>query len=187
MQLVRILEEALANVARLELVRTAGNPLSAEPYRSLIKRGTCFLPYVTPEGIAFAPSRFIGYIGNTFEKHATNRERDGRQTNAALNIILGHRPIADQALENEYQRFCAALGLIPSLTGTFGVNRKYWIPPDIGDRLDLLAEQSVIDNPALTQTEKQQITKARVGQGVFRAALLTKWKSRCCLTRCDVD
>ncbi len=185
MRLVRRLDQVLANIATLEAVR-AGRPADAAAYGGLIKRGTCFLPYPVQDGIAFAPSRFIGYIGNSFAKHAANTARDGRQTNGAINLVLEQAPLPDSTLEAEYKRFCLQLGFAPSLTGTFGVARKYWVTADIGDRLDQIVEQEVIADPGLTETEKDQIIKARVGQGAFRDALLTMWKTKCCVTGCAI-
>lgn len=180
------LEQLLVNVATLDKVRSAeaGNDHAA--YLSLIRRGTCFLPYADRDGIAFAPSRFIGYAGNNFGRHAANDARDGRLTNAAINAILGHHPSPEPALEQEYQRFCLSLGFTPSETGTFGAARKYWLTADIRDRLDLLAEQQVRDDPELTATQKDQLIKARIGQGVFRDTLLDQWNLRCCITGCAI-
>ncbi|WP_404712161.1 HNH endonuclease [Sphingomonas sp. MMS24-J13] len=180
------LEQLLTNVATLDAVRANLQSNDAAAYLSLIKRGTCFLPYATPEGIAFAPSRFIGYTANSFAKHSANEDRNGRLTNNAINAILDHSPMLEPALEDQYHQFCLRLGLTPSLTGTFGVARKYWLTPEIRDRLDLLAEQQVIDNPALTATQKEQLIQARVGQGIFRDALLDQWDARCCVTDCAI-
>ncbi|MFW2831560.1 HNH endonuclease [Sphingomonas sp. ID0503] len=155
-------------------------------YLSLIKRGTCFLPYATPDGIAFAPSRFIGYAGNSFARHAANEARDGRLTNGAINTVLGHAPVLEPALENRYQQFCAQLGFSPSQTGTFGVTRKYWLTADMRERLELLAEQEVVEDPTLTATQKEQLIQARIGQGAFRDALLDHWHGRCCVTDCAI-
>lgn len=40
-------------------------------------------------------------------------------------------------------------------------------------------------DPNLTQTEKEQLVKARIGQGDFRDRLFDKWK-RCCMTGCTI-
>lgn len=178
--------ELLVNVATLDAVRTAGAGEDRAAYLSLIRRGTCFLPYATRDGIAFAPSRFIGYASNSFAKHAVNEARDGRLTNTAINTIVGHAPTLEPALEEEYRRFCVGLDFTPSQTGTFGVARKYWLTTDIRDRLDLLAEQQVIDDPALSATQKDQLIQARIGQGAFREALLDEWNARCCVTDCSI-
>lgn len=180
------LDQLFANVATLDNVRTAGSDDELAAYLGLIRRGTCFLPYATRDGIAFAPSRFIGYASNSFAKHAANEARDGRLTNTAINAILGHAPTLEPALEEAYQRFCLALGFTPSQTGTFGVARKYWLTADIRDRLDLLAEQEVIDDPTLSATQKDLLIQARVGQGQFRDALLDAWNGGCCVTGCAI-
>lgn len=180
------LGQIFANLEMLEAVR--GDPASLDnaAYISLIKRGTCFLPYATPDGIGFAPSRFIGYAGNSFVRHAANEARDGRLTNGAINTVLGHAPVLEPALEDQYQQFCTRLGFAPAQTGTFGVARKYWLTGDMRSRLDLLAEQKVIDDPTLTVTQRDQLIQARIGQGVFRDALLDHWQSRCCVTDCAI-
>jgi hypothetical protein len=180
------LDQLFANVAILDAVRTDLASSDKAAYLSLIKRGTCFLPYATPDGIAFAPSRFIGYTGNSFARHAANQARDGRLTNAAINTVLGHAPVLEPILEDGYQQFCARLGFAPSQTGTFGVARKYWLTADMRDRLDLLAEQKVVEDPTLTVTQKEQLIQARIGQGAFRDALLDHWHSRCCVTDCTI-
>lgn len=186
MQLVDKLDQIVANVGALESVRINKRSDNAGDYLNLIKRGTCFLPYQAKDGIAFAPSRFIGYVRNSFAKHAANDSRDGRLTNLAINTILGQPPVADPTLEAEYHRFCTQIGITPPRTGTFGAQRKYWITPDIRDRLEILAEEAVIRSPDLSTTDKEQIIKARIGQGAFRDALLTFWKGRCCVTNCAV-
>lgn len=139
MQVVANLDEAVANVTLLEQVRLREQPGNYAAYLSLIKRGTCFLPYPTSDGLAFAPSRFIGYAGNSFAKHAVNKARDGRETNVALSTVLGRQPVPDAMLDQEYHRFCTALGFEPWRTGTFGAPRKFWITPNIEDRLDAIA------------------------------------------------
>lgn len=98
MKFVSTLDQLLTNVATLDAVRTGHRPGDSAAYLSLIKKGTCFLPYATTDGIAFAPSRFIGYAGNSFTKHAANSSRDGRLTNGEINALLGHMPVLDEAL-----------------------------------------------------------------------------------------
>lgn len=180
------LEQVLANVATLDAVRTDLASLDRAAYLSLIKQGICFLPYATLDGIAFAPSRFIGYASNSFARHAVNETRDGRLTNGAINTVLGHAPVREAVLEDLYYQFCMRLGFTPSPTGTFGVARKYWLTADMRDRLDLLAEQKVFEDSTLTATQKEQLIQARIGQGEFRNALLEFWRSRCCVTGCKI-
>lgn len=186
MELVKTLQQIRANVEILEEARQGMRRGEGDDYLRLIKRGTCFLPYQTGNGLAFAPSRFIGYVGNSFAKHAANAQRDGRLTNRAINAILECAPVADAQLESQYRQFCALVGIAPSTNGTFGIARKYWVLPELRDRLELLAETKLLENPALSETEKAQLIKARVGQGAFRDALMAQWNSQCCVTNCAI-
>lgn len=183
MSVITTLEQIKHNIAELERGRRAtGNAL--EEYRALIKRGTCFLPYESQIGLSFAPSRFVGYVDNKLANHADNPARDGRVTNAAINQVLGARPTANPALEQVYLEFCRVIGVSPSKTGTFGVERKYWVTADISELLEDSAEKEIAQSPNLTETEKQQLVKARIGQGAFRESLIGMW-GKCCVTACD--
>lgn len=183
MNVVSTMEHIEQNLAELELGRE-GAGADAEEYVALIKRGTCFLPYLCDSGLAFAPSRFIGYIDNKLATHADNPNRDGRVTNAALNSLYGAPPLADGTLESRYLEFCSEMGLNPSRTGAFGVTRKYWITPEITDFLLQEEEAAIAADRSLSNTEKRQLVLARVGQGLFRQSLVSKW-GQCSITACD--
>ncbi len=187
MGIVTELDQVAVNIAELERGRSASSSgASAEEYRALIKRGTCFVPYVSNEGMAFAPSRFLGYIGNKLTTHANNPDRDGRITNAALNKIFGSQPHADASLERRYLAFCAQVGVQPSQSGAFGVARKYWVTLESIDILEADATTEITSDPGITATEKQQLVKARIGQGLFREMSLSYW-GKCCLTGCELQ
>ncbi|MHB1512349.1 MAG: HNH endonuclease [Acidiferrobacter sp.] len=181
MQSVTTMKQVLANIAELERGRTA----NSMEYLGLITRGTCFVPYSSDVGIAFAPSRFIGYVGNKLSSHTSNPDRDGRVTNAALTRIIESPPLPDAALEKRYIAFCRQIGVSASKAGAFGNKRKYWIPPDIADLLDTEALVSIANNPKLSATDRMQLAKARLGQGRFRDGLLDYW-TRCCVTLCPL-
>ena len=183
MKVVNTMEQVEQNLAELEQGRV-GMGADAEEYKTLIKRGTCFLPYVCERGLGFAPSRFIGYSNNKLATHADNPDRDGRITNAALNNLYGAPPLANSILESCYLGFCSAMGLNPSRTGAFGVPRKYWITPDVTDFLAREEESAITADPLLSNTEKRQVVLARVGQGLFRQRLISKW-GQCSVTACD--
>lgn len=172
MELVKNVGDVFANIVLLEEIRISRESAHQKAYRSLIKRGTCFVPYSISNGIAFSPSRFIGYSGNNFTKHATNDERDGRQTNAALNHIFGHKPLSDETLEQKYQIFCQALGIETSPKGSFGVGRKFWITPDISDRLDIIAEEQVFEDTSLGQTERSRLLNPASAKAFSATSLL---------------
>ncbi|MFD2786209.1 hypothetical protein [Hymenobacter rubripertinctus] len=105
----------------------AGSADEQQEARRFIERGTCFLAYNDGKTMRFAPSRFIGYQNNTFDKHSSNAERDGRVTNPAISRLLETPlPLADTELEEQYQQYCHSLGITPRPKGSFGVSRKYW-------------------------------------------------------------
>lgn len=186
MDIVSELHQVLENIKELERGRAVRVGADAEEYRALVRRGICFVPYLSDEGLAFAPSRFVGYVGNKLSAHADNLDRDGRITNAALNRIFGSRPRSDASLERQYLAFCRHVNIQPSEGGAFGGARKYWVTSEAMDFLDANAIEEISRDPKITDTEKQQLVKARIGQGLFRERLLSYWKV-CCLTGCDLQ
>jgi len=93
---------------------------------SLIKKGTCFLAVKSEFGYKFYPSRFIGYSGNTMDKHLNNIQKDGRLTTPAISKVLNQVPSFNPNLEREYNHYCEHLGFTANAKGTYGVGRKYW-------------------------------------------------------------
>jgi putative restriction endonuclease len=182
-RVVTDINQIYENIAELERGRLSEESSDFDEYRSLIKKGTCFVPYSSPEGVAFAPSRFVGYIQNSLATHSGNPDRDGRVTNSALSKVFSIRPLSDAGLESRYLSFCERLDIKASATGAFGVSRKYWAIPEVMELLDAEAERDITQNPNIAETEKVQLVKARVGQGLFRDRLLAFW-GRCCLTEC---
>lgn len=57
--------------------------------------------------------------------------------------------------------------------------------PSQGEFDDNDAENEISRNPNLSETEKQQLIKARIGQGVFRDSLIKMWGGCCCVTGCN--
>ncbi len=124
MELVRDLNDIHGNI------RTLDNYLQDRDLKDyaigLIKRGTCFIAVKNDQGYSFYPSRFIGYKNNNHHAHIHNEGKDGRNTNSAINEILGCDPMLSEELEQEYRRFCGVLGFVANAKGAFGVKRKYW-------------------------------------------------------------
>lgn len=185
MAVVTEIDQVLDNITELEHGRSTLTGSEATEYISLIKRGTCFLPYETANGLAFAPSRFVGYVGNKLLTHAANPDRDGRITNAALTKVFSCKPLSNALLEQRYLVFCEQLGFTPSERGAFGVARKYWVTADALDYVEANAEQEIYQDPNISETEKQQLVKARLGQGLFRDRLVAFW-GKCCVTGLDL-
>lgn len=107
-----------------------------------IKRGTCFIAYQIEEEIRFAPSKFLGYVNNSLEKHIPSKT-DGRDTNEMIISILEAKPIFNEKLEKKNISFCRNLGLQPGEKGAFGAQRKYWLlnlKSDFNDNEELTGE-----------------------------------------------
>ena len=101
------------------------NGFQKEFYLGLLKRGTCFLVCTVQGEEFFAPSKFIGYFGNTIDLH-TPGKMTGIDTNNAIHTILNERPVVNPGTDEKYKKFCIAQGFSPRLTGTAGAPRKYW-------------------------------------------------------------
>lgn len=185
MELVENQAQVERNICTLEKARRSSDD-SLRSYQSLIKRGTCFVVYESDSGVAFAPSKFIGYVNNALELHIEDRRnRDGRDTNKALAAVFGHGPELDTSAEAGYRAFCERIGIQPGKTGTAGAKRKFWIPENLSEVLSDFAIAEIEGDSTLTQTEKRQLVKARLGQGQFRTDLFSVWRA-CCLTGCSL-
>lgn len=127
MNTVTTLEQLNTNLKKLEYYLQMGTADEQEEARRFIERGTCFLAYNDGARLRFAPSRFIGYENNTFDKHSSNETRHGGVTNPAISRLLKTRqPLVDTDLEEQYQQYCHSLGITPRPKGSFGASRKYW-------------------------------------------------------------
>lgn len=128
--------------------------------------------------LAFAPSRFLGYQDNDIDQHIEERSnRDGKETNPAIKKALGVEKSPNAPAESEFLRYCANLGVSPPAN-----RRQYWILPDASALVDL---EAVEHDASVGDTERDQLQKARLGQGNFRAKLEAKWGG-CCVTGCKI-
>lgn len=83
-----------------------------------MKRGKNFVVEIIDDRICFAPSRFVGYVNNTIDKHEENHG-DGTQTD---NLMLQfYTKVTDERLEQVFQE---AIEPFEISTGS----KKYWIP-----------------------------------------------------------
>lgn len=120
------LRQIEANIGLLGVYLKSGRGVDAEFAKHLIQRGICFVVVRHQGNHFFAPSRFVGYIGNSRRAHAAYQDKDGRETNRALLGVIGVHPRPNRGLEREYRAFCARLGITPRAAGRFGVARKFW-------------------------------------------------------------
>lgn len=124
MDLITRKAELTENIARLrQYLKSSGADRGFA--LDFIRQGICFVVTEQDGKAFFAPSRFIGYRSNTRHDHVHNEDRDGRETNAALEAILLAPLAASDALEGEYDTFCASLRL-RRRKAPFGNTRKFW-------------------------------------------------------------
>lgn len=126
MQLVQSLSEIRANIQTLDKYLDGKHEPEYSYALGLIKRGTCFIAVRSELIYKFYPSRFVGYIGNTMDKHQNNSEKDGKETNPAISSVLHEDVSYDPELERAYREYCESLGFTANEKGSFGVQRKYW-------------------------------------------------------------
>lgn len=74
------------------------------PYHKLVKRGRVFISYKVEAGWQFAPSRYIGYKGNSMKRHKSDPGCGGK-TNERITKILAHDPESDGKKSEQLQKF----------------------------------------------------------------------------------
>jgi 5-methylcytosine-specific restriction protein A len=125
MKLITSLIQLEKNIENVENYLSVRSPEEKTEMQKLIKAGTCFVAYSVGKELRFAPSRFLGYVNNEIYRHIRSL-KDGRETNKAINRILEAKPAVNNELEKKYLEYCIDLGIKPSDTGAFGVQRKFW-------------------------------------------------------------
>lgn len=124
MELISCKTELAANIDKLREYLSAPGP-DNEFAVELIRSGICFVVTSKAGDVLFAPSRFVGYSQNSRHDHGANEDKDGRETNDAIEQLLGSPPLESEGLEQEYDQFCLSLGA--SLRkAPFAVTRKFW-------------------------------------------------------------
>ena len=127
MKTVSNLNELITNIQTLDGYLNAQVDPEYDFALNLIKNGTCFVAMEDSSVYRFYPSRFIGYADNSMDAHLNNVEKDGKETNPAISKILGAKPSINSILNQEYARYCEALGFVPRDKGAFGSERKFWL------------------------------------------------------------
>ena len=114
-------EEIIENLSTFEDYLCDGSEEEQQFAYDLIRRGSCFIAYEIEGELRFSPSRYAGYLSNTRARHLANLDKDGKETNAAINKVIGYTLSPNDELESEYLAFTSKLGITPN-----NKNRKYW-------------------------------------------------------------
>ena len=120
MKTVKKWEDIRSNILKLEKYKNSEKKIDMDFYRDMIRRGRCFIALDTRNGFIFAPSRFAGYIDNSATSHDENVDKDGRETNKAIDNILGTHEV-NKKLEDRFNIFCQNFDITPD-----NHERKYW-------------------------------------------------------------
>lgn len=121
MELITTEEEIKDNLATFEDYLCEGTDEQRQFAHNLIKGGSCFIAYEIEGELRFSPSRYVGYVSNTMIGHIQNTDKDGRETNVAINAVMEDALGPGPQLETEYLRFASGLGVKPH-----NKERKYW-------------------------------------------------------------
>ena len=97
-------------------------PNLSETARVMLRQGHNFVGIrFKGVGLLFAPSRFVGYRNNSFDKHKAN-PGSGTETDRAIDKVAGiSPPVPDAKLERAFRRVCDANAVAPQ-----DRDRKYW-------------------------------------------------------------
>ena len=162
-------------------------------YINYVKNGQVFFPYFDRGIIKFAPSRFVGYVDNSYEAHPRNEYKSGSETTPRITSILkkaGYETdkTSSKFADEIYLDFCNSRGILPSSR-----SRSYWLVEKI---IEWVGVQVDHDDPVvppeptdeqiascnnIRETERLAVIKARIGHGRFRNDVLKKYR-RCSVT-----
>jgi hypothetical protein len=131
MKLISTIDDLKANLNTLESYLSTSSEREAYA-KQLLHRGSCFVAYSIAGELRFAPSRFVGYRSNSYNKHIKSIEKDGRVTNDAIRNLLDAKPLPNPKLEETYFSYCNSLGVYPKRREKDGRQRKFWLL-DLGD------------------------------------------------------
>lgn len=167
MELITNEQQLIKNIETLEGYLTEGSSDEMKEATSLVKRGICFVAYEALGELRFAPSRFIGYVDNTFEKHSLNESKHGTFTNGAIKKILHEEPLPNEILEEKYLKYCSKLGIYPNNKAVFGARRKFWT---LHQELDLVGDNQPSEEfPEGRMVERKHKARERNSQVISLA------------------
>lgn len=130
MEAIKIKDEIIENIERLERYLCEGSDDERSFAINLIKKGRCFVTYQVNGETRFCPSRFVGYKSNNMREHEASRSKDGRETNPAITRALKTKLEINPDLEALHREYCQSFGVTPD-----NVNKQFW---------DLESEDAII-------------------------------------------
>jgi hypothetical protein len=126
MELVKTREQLEKNIFTFNNYLQIGTLEQKEWAKERILEGICFVAYSMDNDIRFIPSRFLGYVDNELEKHNSSTTKHGRDSNRAINKILGCKPELNEKLLSKYFDYCGSIGVEKREYGSCAIARKFW-------------------------------------------------------------
>ena len=119
--IIQFREDVIANVRTLYSYLSGDEGEDSKTWAiDKMKRGKNFVVEIIDDKVCFAPSRFVGYINNTKDKHEENHG-DGTQTDALMKQF--YTIISDERLDQAFQVAVEPFGITTA-------SKKFWIPKD---------------------------------------------------------
>lgn len=125
MKIIDNSDQVFENTLRFDDYRISDVPEEQKFYRSMVRRGRVFVIIPMKGRTVVCPSRFAGYQNNTMMKHLAFADKDGRDTNPAIDKALKQRHSTDARAEGLYLSHCENSRIIPSQG-----KRSYWFVAD---------------------------------------------------------
>jgi hypothetical protein len=107
-------KELLRNIQTLDDYLRERGGANVDFARELIQRRVCFAVVTLRGKTFFAPSRFVGYVGDDRQAHLANDDKDGRETKPVISQILGNLPTGSDEMDctdRDKERHVVAKGL----------------------------------------------------------------------------
>ena len=103
--MVRSEEDLEKNIRSVEKYLSDENKDAFHEMRDYIKRGACFVVYPIGNGkLGFVPSKFIGHLENTLDKHQERNFHGGGETNKTISRILNENEKENEDLEKQLKK-----------------------------------------------------------------------------------
>ena len=120
MELVTTIDEIVDNLVRFDSYRTSTNSQHRKFFVDRLRSGKIFVHGIINGKHLFCPSRFVGYVKCTAEKHKAFHFLDGTITTRKINRLLGEHA-TDKSAEEKYLELCGLMNIQP-----YGKVRTYW-------------------------------------------------------------
>jgi hypothetical protein len=178
-------DEIVRNAVTFDRLRTSTSEEMAHHSRKL--SNAKYFVVVTQDGQRiFVPGNVCMYKDNGFDQ-GWRSVRSGGEPPRIIGKVLGDplRPgdPDHDLIDESFLAACAEFAITPSIHSR---ERAYWVIPEVSmPGGDIEADNEEIRNdPNLTSTEKDQLIRARRGQGIFRSNLMGRWGLACAVTGC---